>query len=154
MQTISDCPAGFYQLTAQGFYRQDEFEGEEAPAAPVFFANEINGDVPARAEGGPNGMSTASEAFTNGDYTIEPINFEVKEDGMMYIGITASTNTQWVIWDNFQLKYFGQENPTTGITTVVVPVAQNDAIYNLNGQKVMKAKKGLYIINGKKQVVK
>ena len=152
MQTISDCPAGFYQLTAQGFYRQDEFEGD-APAAPVFFANEINGDVPARAEGGPNGMSTASEAFTNGDYTIAPITFEVKEDGMMYIGITASTNTQWVIWDNFQLKYFGAENPTTGITTVNATVDQNNnGIYNLNGQKVQNLKKGLYIINGKKVV--
>ena len=29
-----------------------------------------------------------------------------------------------------------------------------DGIYTLFGQKVMKAKKGLYIINGKKQVVR
>ena len=152
MQTISDAPAGFYQLTAQGFYRQDEFEGD-APAAPQFFANEVNADVPAKT-GSENGMSDASASFTNGLYTIEPINFEVKDDGMMYIGITASTNTQWVIWDNFQLKYFGQENPTTGITTVVVPVAQNDAIYNLSGQKVQNPKKGLYIVNGKKIVLK
>ncbi len=156
MQTISDCPAGFYQMTAQGFYRQDEYGGDEAPAAPMFFANEINGDVPALAEGGPNGMSSASEAFTNGDYTIEPITFEVKEDGMMYIGITQpATDTQWVIWDNFQLKYFGQENPTTGITSVNAAAEQNAAgIYNLNGQKVEKAQKGLYIINGKKQVIR
>ena len=155
MQTISDCPAGFYQLTAQGFYRQDEFEGEDAPAAPMFFANEINGDVPALAEGGPNGMSAASEAFTNGDYTIEPITFEVTGDGMMYIGITASTNTQWVIWDNFRLMFFGQDNPTTGIATVNTSVNQNAAgIYNLNGQRVMNAQKGLYIMNGKKVVVK
>ena len=153
MQTISDCPAGIYQLTAQGFYRQDGVpEGEETPAAPVFFANEINGNVPALAEGGPNGMSTASVAFTNGEYTIDPITFEVKEDGMMYIGITAQTNTQWVIWDNFQLKYFG-ENPATGITTVNATVEQsNNGIYNLNGQKVQNLKKGLYIINGKKVV--
>jgi hypothetical protein len=153
MQTISGAPAGFYQLTAQGFYRQDEFEGD-APAAPVFFANEVNGDVPLRAEDGPNGMDTASEAFTNGLYTIEPINFEVKEDGMMYIGITASTNTQWVIWDNFRLMYFGAENPTTGISNVAVEAANNGAIYNLAGQRVMNAQKGLFIINGKKVVMK
>jgi len=155
MQTIQGAPAGFYQLTAQGFYRQDDFEGE-APAAPVFFANGINGNVPALAEGGPNGMDTASQAFTNGDYTIEPINFEVKEDGMMYIGITQpETNTQWVIWDNFRLMFFGQDNPTTGIATVNTSVNQNAAgIYNLNGQRVMNAQKGLYIMNGKKVVVK
>ena len=153
MQTVSGAPAGFYQMTAQGFYRQDTYEGD-APAAPVFFANEINGDVPALLEGGPNGMSTASEAFTNGDYTINPITFEVKDDGMMYVGVTASTTTQWVIWDNFQLKYFGKENPTTGISTVVDNNNQNNAIYNLNGQRVEKAQKGLYIINGRKQVVR
>ena len=152
MQTISDAPAGFYQLTAQGFYRQDEFEGD-APAAPQFFANEVNADVPAKT-GSENGMSDASASFTNGLYTIEPINFEVKDDGMMYIGITASTNTQWVIWDNFQLKYFGVENPTTGISNVVVETVNDGAIYNLNGQKVQNPKKGLYIINGRKQVVK
>ena len=152
MQTISDAPAGFYQLTAQGFYRQDNYEGE-LPAAPQFFANEVNADVPAKT-GSENGMSDASASFTNGLYTIEPINFEVKDDGMMYIGITASTNTQWVIWDNFQLKYFGAENPTTGISNVVVETVNDGAIYNLNGQKVTKTQKGLYIINGKKQVLK
>lgn len=153
MQTVSNAPAGFYQLTAQGFYRQDEFEGE-APAAPVFFANEINGDVPALADGGPNGMDTASEAFTNGDYTIEPITFEVKEDGMMYIGVTASTNTQWVIWDNFQLKYFGAEIPT-GIKEINhETITNNGQVYNLRGQKVEKAQKGLYIVNGKVVVIK
>ena len=30
----------------------------------------------------------------------------------------------------------------------------NNAIYNLNGQKVNKAQKGLFIINGKKVVIK
>jgi hypothetical protein len=56
-------------------------------------------------------MSDASVSFSNGLYTIEPITFEVKEDGMIYLGVTASTNTQWVIWDNFQLSYFGKEGP-------------------------------------------
>jgi len=152
MQTISGAPAGFYQLTAQGFYRQDDYEGD-TPAAPVFFANEVNGDVLAKT-GSENSMSDASASFTNGLYTIDPITFEVKEDGMMYIGVTTSANTQWVIWDNFQLMYFGGENPTTGISNVAVETANNGAVYNLNGQKVMKAQKGLYIINGKKVVVK
>ena len=45
-------------------------------------------------------------------------------------------------------------NPSTGISNVAVETVNNGAIYNLNGQKVMKGKKGLYIINGKKMVVK
>jgi hypothetical protein len=32
--------------------------------------------------------------------------------------------------------------------------AQKTAVFNLNGQKINKAKKGLFIINGKKTVIK
>jgi hypothetical protein len=151
MQTISGAPAGIYHLTAQGFYRQDGFEGDE-PAAPVFFANEVNGDVPVKT-GEEDGMSAASVSFANGLYTIDPIEFEVKEDGMIYLGITASTNTQWVIWDNFQLAYCGAKPVDTGINAIAAD-RLNGVVYNLNGQKVLKAQKGLYIINGKKVVKK
>ena len=41
----------------------------------------------------------------------------------------------------------------TGISTVKADT-NNDVIYNLNGQQVVKAQKGLYIINGKKAIVK
>ena len=40
---------------------------------------------------------------------------------------------------------------TTGITNVKAN-ADSNAIFNLNGQKVNKAQKGLYIINGKKVI--
>jgi hypothetical protein len=41
----------------------------------------------------------------------------------------------------------------TGINTINTAI-QNGNVYNMNGQKVNKAKKGLYIINGKKVVIK
>ena len=41
----------------------------------------------------------------------------------------------------------------TGISTLKVEM-ENGTVYNLNGQKVNKAKKGLYIINGRKVVIK
>ena len=41
----------------------------------------------------------------------------------------------------------------TGINTIATD-AQKGVIYNMNGQKVNKAKKGLFIINGKKTVIK
>ena len=41
----------------------------------------------------------------------------------------------------------------TGVTTAKTQT-ENGAIYNLQGQKVVKAQKGLYIINGKKVVIK
>jgi hypothetical protein len=42
---------------------------------------------------------------------------------------------------------------TTGIINIARD-AQKNVIYNLNGQKVNKTQKGLYIINGKKVVLK
>ena len=45
-------------------------------------------------------------------------------------------------------------NSTVGISSVKTANVKSDVIYNLNGQKVMKAQKGLYIINGKKVVLK
>ncbi len=109
-QTISGVPAGRYQLTAQGFYTGD---GD----APCFFANGVNKNVPVIA-GSEDSMDKASASFTQGLYTIDPIEFEVTEDGMMYIGITSPTSTHWVIWDNFRLTYLGDPNaaPTYKVT--------------------------------------
>ncbi|MBQ8066319.1 MAG: hypothetical protein IJ200_11775, partial [Prevotella sp.] len=41
-----------------------------------------------------------------------------------------------------------------GITAVKANDLKNAEIYNLNGQRVLNAQKGLYIINGKKVVMK
>ena len=49
-----------------------------------------------------------------------------------------------------EIKHVG----TVGIEAVKANELLNGTIYNLNGQKMQKAQKGLYIINGKKVVVK
>ena len=46
------------------------------------------------------------------------------------------------------------ESGTTGINTVETSTVANDAIYNLAGQRVAQPAKGLFIINGKKVVIK
>jgi len=45
-------------------------------------------------------------------------------------------------------------NITTGISTVAANVVNDGQVYNLAGQKVQTMKKGLYIINGKKVLMK
>ena len=45
-------------------------------------------------------------------------------------------------------------NLTTGITEVKTVAADGAPVYNLNGMRVATAKKGLYIINGKKVMKK
>lgn len=46
------------------------------------------------------------------------------------------------------------DNEATGISSVEKNVMHNDVYYNLNGQRVEKPTKGMYIINNKKVVVK
>ena len=47
-----------------------------------------------------------------------------------------------------------KEPTTTGINGIATEAVEKGNVYNLNGQKVTKTQKGLYIINGRKQVVK
>lgn len=49
---------------------------------------------------------------------------------------------------------FEDDNTTTGIQTMNNVHRTMDNVYNLNGQRVNNAKKGLYIVNGKKVVIK
>ena len=103
-QTVSGAPAGVYELTAQGFYRQD---GEDTEAIPYFYANGEKAELSAQ-EGSESDMSGASASFTKGLYTIEPIKFHVGEDGVLTVGIKNETAVnQWIVFDNFQLTYYG-----------------------------------------------
>ncbi len=128
-------------------------EGEFTEDAPKFFANNDSIAVPVKT-GEESSMTDASASFTAGNYTIEPFEFTVGEDGKINVGIQGTANYQWVIFDNFQLTYYGVG--TDGIENINTNEQNklNGTIYNLQGQKVMKATKGLYIINGKKVVIK
>ena len=102
-QTIEGVPNGIYQMTAQGFWRQDG----ENEAQPVFFINDQEKVFPVK-EGTENSMSDASASFTDGKYTIEPIVVKVV-DGTITLGVKNETNTTiWCIWDNFRLTYLGK----------------------------------------------
>lgn len=105
-QIVEGAPAGKYTLTAQGFYRQDDGVVEETP---VFFANEATAEVPVKT-GEEGSMSAASESFSNGLYTIEPIEFEVDSTGTLTVGVKTTGEHQWVIFDNFKLTYYGSKN--------------------------------------------
>ena len=99
-QTIANAPAGVYKLTAQGFYRQDDAAEE---VAPVFYIGDATANVPVKT-GAENSMTDASYSFTNGLYTIDPIEFTLDEDGDLTVGIKNGENVhQWVIFDNFRL---------------------------------------------------
>ncbi len=103
-QTLANAPAGKYRLTAQGFYRQDDGETENAP---VVFANDQTSPISEKT-GSENNMNDASNSFAEGKYTIEqPVEVSVYADGGLTIGVKGTATHQWVIFDNFRLEYLG-----------------------------------------------
>ncbi len=75
-------------------------------------------------------------------------------------GIEAFEYGDWTVFTNWRLEYVGTEEPSNDPTTTTIKGIENTVapakavIYNIAGQRVAKAVKGLYIINGKKVVVK
>ena len=75
-------------------------------------------------------------------------------------GIEAFEYGDWTVFTNWRLEYVGTEEPSNDPTTTTIKGIENTVapakavIYNVAGQRVAKAVKGLYIINGKKVVVK
>ncbi len=105
-QTLTGIPNGIYELTAQGFYRQD---GNDNTHLPNFYAEAITRltrQFPLRSEEGGD-MNSASALFTNGQYKISPIRVIVTNN-TLDIGAELKGNTNlWCIWDNFRLSYLG-----------------------------------------------
>ena len=55
---------------------------------------------------------------------------------------------------SFGIKGFTLEDEATGISNLNTIDVKNSCIYNLQGQKVNRAQKGVFIVNGKKVVMK
>ena len=104
-QNITGAPAGLYQLTAQGFYRQEDGAEENAP---VFFIGSATGEVPV-ISGSENSMADAGASFAAGLYTIDPIEFYYDGESSLTVGIEGTATHQWVAFDNFRLTYLGND---------------------------------------------
>ena len=101
-QTVSQSvPNGKYTVYAQGFYRQ---EGGASEAAPMLYANSSTQDLQVLT-GSENSMGDASTSFSNGNYVNEVST--IVTDQHLRVGINVTGTHQWVIWDNFALKYLG-----------------------------------------------
>lgn len=78
--------------------------------------------------------------------------FKVRADGM-----TVPANNAYLAIPEAQAKgidVIGLNGDATGISTIENADMQNGEVYNLQGQKVNRAQKGVYIVNGKKIVKK
>lgn len=98
----------------------------------------------------------ANTTFAEGDY------FLGTKEGTQYVFQSNGTDSAKPFRAYFQKKTTGNVRANLfidGVATAIEaieaqPAEQNGAIFNLAGQRVNKAQKGLYIINGKKVVIK
>ena len=131
-------PAGKYQLTAKSR------SSMELSSFNLFAGEEKVEMIKIGAAGG---------LFDRG-WNDNSIVFDVHEAATIAIGVQGVTTTQynWMSFSDFRLVRFPSESD--GIKNVESNVQKSDVIYNLSGQRVEKTAKGLYIINGKKVVLK
>ena len=109
----------------------------------------------------PQDMSSAAAAFTDGKYD-QSIWVEVT-DGTLRLGVKKeyeSTN-DWTIFDNFRVVYYGVQQPNAIEEIKATINSRTNDVYDLSGRLVRRQgegleglKAGIYIINGKKYIVK
>ena len=137
-QVVANVPNGVYELNVQAFYRPtgsttgsynnyiEDPEMDEiltyiylnSTSAPVkniaayTYTENLEGNCEAVATDVyvPNGMNSASNAFSRGDY--ENSVKGVVTDGTLTVGIKCLDGTidgRWPLWDNFRLTYIGMD---------------------------------------------
>ena len=104
----------------------------------------------------PNDMTSFCEYTEIGIYWNE-VKVHLNAGETLTLGLFKDTHidNDWTIFNNFELYYLGNDEAPDAINAVEVNGEKTSAaIYNLAGQRVAKAVKGLYIMDGKKVVVK
>ncbi|EFB30661.1 hypothetical protein HMPREF0971_02918 [Segatella oris F0302] len=108
----------------------------------------------------PDNVMDAAEYFESGLYKVYTRIIKVGPEGELTIGVTKDkqVDNDWAVFDNFRLTYFGKhvsQEIIDGINTVKSNSIENGKIYNLQGMEVKRPlKRGIYICNGKKFIVK
>lgn len=110
----------------------------------------------------PNTMEQSEVYFRAGLYP-NSLTCEVGEDGILKIGLkkTTTISSDWAIWDNFTLTYLSEEepgeapDPTPDNVRSVNTSCGSLTINNLQGTRINAiTTSGIYVINGKKVLVK
>lgn len=179
-QTITLPRAGKYSLSVQSYYRDGSFDAHTASVAsseplhapavlyagddttPLMYIHEEADLAPGEGRDSeignyPDNMIQAAAFFETGLYW-NTVKFEVGQaNTQITIGIRKSGNdhrqNNWVVADNFRLAFLGT-SVVDGIQQVENEAVNSDVIYNLQGVRVQKPVRGLYIQNGKKVIKK
>ncbi|MCD8301580.1 MAG: hypothetical protein LUC44_01025 [Prevotellaceae bacterium] len=163
-QTLEGLTAGYYEFSAQGFYRDDSEEGV-TEGLPELYAGDAATTLPDEysAEGESvtgQSMATAYTDFLAGLYPVS-VQFVLDEAGDVTIGVRGNSADLWNIFGEINLTYYGtagfpegNDDVETGINSAAA-AAENGAIYTIQGIRVSNmSQPGIYIQNGKKILVK
>ena len=180
-QTLEGLPAGTYKVSAQAFQRPgtstdsyNDYSNGNNKVNAVLYAGSNEKKICHIAEGAqtrsiggtesnvggkyfPNNMEAASLYFKQNLYQNELV-FTTAQNGDLKIGLKSPQmdSNYWVIFDNFHFYSFGQ------VETAVKGIKVNNSnseqkIFTLDGRRLTnnyKLKPGIYVINGKKTIVK
>ena len=140
--TLEKIPEGIYDVKAWVRVRTSNGKGD-----PTGITMQVG-------DGDPINVSAGQQVGTSQFYLNEFVaQGKVAEDGVLKVKfIVAEDNT--ISWLSFKNVWYELNDVATAIQTVNSDAKHSDAIFNLNGQQVEKAVKGLYIMNGKKVLVK
>ena len=100
------------------------------------------------------GSKTWTELITSDSPAHYQCEFYSNGTDIATVGVLVKETTAgWIAFDNFELKYIGK-TPTVGVEGIEEIAPKTTVISNLAGQRVQKPVRGLYIINGKKVLIK
>ncbi len=140
---ITNLPEGHYAVNVLVRVRMKN--GAAAPATGITM--NVNGET---AVDVCTGTQVGETQLYLGEFTAEG---DVYEEGVLKlnINVAAENNISWLAFKDAMYTRVGE---VVGIAGVKSVNKLDGTVYNLNGQKVEKAQRGLYIVNGKKVVVK
>ena len=179
-QTIKNLPGGTYAFCVQGFQRPGKSDAcsKNSVTAYVYagskkekMAHAVSGAQTSKLGGTesavngkyiPNDMETASIYFAKGLYENRAFAGLSKDGSQLKVGLSCSSMPEgyWVIFSNFRLYFYGSKlvKEVTGIRATLTERGEmfQDKWYDLQGRHVDPSlrKKGIYIRNGKKVVIK
>ena len=139
--TMENLPAGDYTVSA---WTRARLKNGETTATANGITLKVNDGTAVDVTAGDQVGETQ---FRLGEFKATG---EVKADGVLKIQfiVAAENNVSWLSFKNVMFT----SDVLTGIEAVNNTERNNNVIYNLQGQQVKNAQKGLFIINGKKVV--
>ena len=164
-QTLTGLAEGIYKVTVQGFERSGGWatcntlaeKGYEI-STTTLSANGEETNLKSwysgkSGENNPNNTGEAVAKFAEGLYRSEVYTY-VGEDGKLTLKLCKPSHVgdNWIVFNNFTLTRYAEES--TGIEKSEIRNHKSEIIYDLQGRRVLNPTKGIYIVNGKKVIMK